>query len=51
MHKRRCQHERAERLLEGFRTSLLLLPRIPCPYQKFHPTLGEMGIKMLICDD
>jgi hypothetical protein len=21
-----------------------------CPYQKFHPTLGEMGINMLICD-
>jgi hypothetical protein len=29
MHKRRCQHEPAERLLEGFRTFLLLLPRIP----------------------
>jgi hypothetical protein len=21
-----------------------------CPYQKFHPTLGEVGANMLICD-
>src|SRR5262249_446510 len=21
-----------------------------CPYQKFHPTLGEVGVNMLICD-
>jgi hypothetical protein len=28
MLKRRCQHKRAERLLEGFRTFPLFLPRI-----------------------